>query len=67
MDYLIFQIEGYQLDKIEFVKNLTQLHMFHSTIEKIEIREKFSDFQPNLTIESNTQERIRILEQGEIL
>lgn len=37
--------------------------MFHSTIEKIETREKFPDFQPNLSIESNTQERIRVLEQ----
>lgn len=36
--------------------------MFHGCIEKVEKREKLKEFQPNLDIESNPEERRRVLE-----
>lgn len=53
----------WQVEKTELISNDKQTMTFHNCIEKVEIREKDKDFQPNLTVESNPLERFKVLQQ----
>jgi hypothetical protein len=53
---------GFSVKKIEMVQNTAAERMFHGSIETVEKREKTPTFQPKLDIESNPNERRRVLD-----
>lgn len=55
------KVENYELERIEMIENLNQDRLFQASIEKVEIREKFPDFQPNLSVESSPEHRKEVM------
>lgn len=60
---MLSDLKEYEISSIELVVNPNQMRMFHGSIEQVEMREKEPQFQPKFQVETNSDERTKLLEK----